>query len=185
MKLILFVFLIISPLLSDYIENQKEYTLLNKYENSYLKLVEKAYKNKSFTKEKLQKALKDKEFHPLSDILRILAYDEINNFEYIAKHLDKSLSDKTVFEKDITLKLAFVDVLLRIGEYNEVIDMLNVKNIVLLLREDRNKAYYYLGTAKYLKSEKTILSKEFDIIKYKFKQSRKIYKEYKESTEGI
>lgn len=174
-KVFISILVIASSLMGDYITNSDKYSLLKRATDDYMKLVEKAHTAKAFTKEELQNGLSKEDFHPMSDFLRVLAYDESRAFQGIEKHIKNIPNDSELLKRFPPLALAVADVMLRIGEYDLVLKMISREEIILLPKEQKYQGYYYRALAKYLKNAE--ISQEFLIVKYHFKITKEIHKE--------
>lgn len=158
--------------MSDYIDNADSYSLLKK-DRDYMFLVKKAYNQKIYSQIELQQALQNENAHPLSDVLRIAAYDEVKNAQKIELYALNIKADASLLEKFPPFALLISDALLRIGENEKVLAMLPRQEIVMLPTKQKQDAYYYRAMAQYL-TDKTI-SQEFKMIMNHYKITKDIY----------
>lgn len=158
--------------MSDYIENAQKYTLL-KQDRDYMLLVKSAHQSKAYSAKELQNALRNENIHPLSDILRIIAYDEISDSENISIHIDNITYNDQLLKRYPPFALLIADILLRTGNNDKLLLLLPREEIVMLPEKQKQQAYYYRAMAKYLSNEE--ISEEFEMIKNHFEQTKEIY----------
>ncbi len=175
MKLFLLLFIAgAATLFSAYIDDSLMYSLLKKDRN-YMSLVAEAYKSKVYTSEELQSALANESHHPLSDILRIAAYDEVSDPQRIQNYLNNIEYNSQILQKFPPFALLLSDILLRLGENDRVLKLLPRRDIVMLPLKEKRRAYYYRAMAKYLTDGD--ISPEFEMIKNHFDITKGIYYE--------
>lgn len=175
MKILIALLATTAFLTADYIVDSEQYSISKHERNDYMKLVTDAFTSKTFSKQELQEALNNPDIHPMSDVLRVLAFDEVGNTLEIDKHLNDALSDVTQLKRDKEIMFAFCDVLLRTGKFDEISSIYTKEEALLMKQEHKRKAYYYLGVSKHLKDPEAKFSNEFLIIKYKFQKSQELY----------
>lgn len=136
-------------------------------------LVKEAYKQKIYTKKELESALASENIHPLSDVLRVLAFDEIQDSVSVERHIKKIPINSKLYAKFPPLALALADVFVRYGRFDDVLKMLPREEIIMKPRDVQLKSYYYRGVAKYMMSGS--YSDEFMMSMNHFEQLKKIY----------
>jgi len=151
MKYLLVLSLLFASVQSAYINNAEKYSLIKKRKEFYLYLVKDAYKNKAYTYKELEFALKNDSHLPLSDVLRLIAFDEMKNIKKVIKHAKYIQNNSKLLKKYPPMALAVADILLRLGQYNKVEKILPREDVVLLKKDEKIRAYYYIGLSKYLR----------------------------------
>lgn len=161
----------------DCIENQKEYSLLPLWKNGryyYQDLAISLNKSKTFTLDELKTAMSPKGESDLSYLLHAIAHDEAGDCVEMENYALKIKDQNKLFEISPELGLALADIWLRIGRFEEVVEMLPKEKTLKLGIEVHQKANYYVAISKYLLGQPD--GSELAIAKNKYKKAREIYR---------
>lgn len=163
----------------EYIDYSQSYSLLYKIKTKqpkYKVLCKDAVLQKVFTVAQINKAIAENN-SSLSTLIRVIALDESGREEQTLAELAK-LKHDAEYEKMLevpSIRMALADIMLRSGQYKEVVALLPKKTVLGYSRHYRQQGQYYLGMAGYLGNGE--MNKDFMIAKNYFALPKKIYYE--------
>lgn len=173
-------FLLLLPVLSlhgECIDKQEEYTLLPLWKNGrhyYQDLAVSLNKSKTFTLDELKNAMSPKGESDISYLLHAIAHNEVGNCAEMERYALKIKNQNKLFEISPELGLALADMWLRLGRFEEVIEMLPKEKTLKLGTEVHQRANYYVAISKYLLGRPD--GSEMEVAKNRYKKAREIYK---------